>query len=145
MSIRFKIFLAFFLLFVVGIFQITRSFRDDVRKSYLESLEENMVDSANILAEITAGHYRNGKFDLSFLTNSMQRVAKRQPRARIYKLLKNKIDADIYITDNKGIILFNSSSSQDTPFTKIIICIIENKKNTQPRISPAIAMPFPLI
>jgi len=108
MSIRFKIFLAFFLLFVVGIFQITRNFRDDVRKSYLESLEENMVDSANILAEITAGHYRNGKFDLSFLTNSMQRVAKRQPGARIYKLLKNKIDADIYITDNQGIILFNS-------------------------------------
>ena len=67
-----------------------------------------MVDSANILAEITAGHYRNGKFDLSFLADSMQRVVKRQPRARIYKLLKNKIDADIYVTDNQGIILFNS-------------------------------------
>jgi len=109
MSIRFKIFLAFFLLFVVGVFQITRNFRDDVRKSYLESLEESMVDSANILAEITAGHYRNGKFDLSFLTNSMRRVAKRQPGARIYKLLKNKIDVDIYITDNQGNILFNSN------------------------------------
>ena len=108
MSIRFKIFLAFFLLFVVGIFHITRGFRNDVRKSYLESLEENMVDSANILAEIAAEHYSNGKFDLSFLNGPMERVAERNPKARIYKLLKDKIDANIYLTDNKGKILFNS-------------------------------------
>ena len=109
MSIRFKIFLAFSILFIFAIFQITRNFRDDVRKSYLESLEENMVDSANILAEITAEHYNNGKFDLSFLENSMKRVDKRQPKAQIYKLFKNKIDADIYITDGKGKVLFNSN------------------------------------
>lgn len=109
MSIRFKIFLAFFLLFIVGIFQITRDFRDDVRKSYLESLEENMVDSANILAEITAKHFRDGKFDLSFLTGAMERVKKRRPEAQIYKLLKNKIDADIYISDENGKLLFNSN------------------------------------
>ena len=106
MSIRFKIFLAFSILFLFVVFQITNSFRNDVRKSYLESLEENMVDSANILAEITAEHYCNGKLDLSFLHNSMQRVAKRKPEAQIYQLLKNKIDANIYVTDNKGKVLF---------------------------------------
>ena len=109
MSIRFKIFLAFSLLFIFAIFQITRNFRDDVRKSYLESLEENMVDSANILAEIAAEHYHDGKFDLNFLERSMQRVDKRQPKAQIYKLFKNKIDADVYITDSKGKVLFNSN------------------------------------
>ncbi|MBU8901320.1 MAG: two-component system sensor histidine kinase CreC [Victivallales bacterium] len=108
MSIRFKIFLAFSILFVFVIFQITNSFRNDVRKSYLESLEENMVDSANILAEITAGYYRDDKFDLSFLRNAMLCVAKRKPEAQIYKLLKNKIDANIYVTDNNGKVLFNS-------------------------------------
>ncbi len=109
MSIRFKIFLAFSILFIFAIFQITRNFRDDVRKSYLESLEENMVDSANILAEIAAEHYHNGKFDLSFLEDSMKRVDKRRPEAQIYKLFKNRIDAGIYITDSKGKVLFNSN------------------------------------
>lgn len=108
MSIRFKIFLAFFLLFLIGIFQITRIFRDDVRKSYLESLEENMVDSANILAEIAGEHYSDGRFDLSFLKSSMRRASERNPKAKIYRLLKNKIDADIYIADKQGKILFNS-------------------------------------
>lgn len=114
MSIRFKIFLAFSILFIFAIYQITTSFRNDVRKSYLESLEENMVDSANILAEITAEHYKDGKLDLSFLSNSMQRAAKRRPEARIYKLLKNKIDANIYVTDNKGKVLFNSNNPKST-------------------------------
>ena len=102
MSIRFKIFIAFSILFIFAIFQITTNFRNDVRKSYLESLEENMVDSANILAEISAEYYKDGKLDLIFLSNSMQRVAKRKPQAHIYKLLKNKIDANIYITDRKS-------------------------------------------
>ena len=108
MSIRFKIFLAFFILFVAGIFQITRDFNRDVRKSYLECLEENMVDSANILAEIAAENYQNGKFDVSFLKNSMKRADKRNPAAAIYKLKKKTIDADVYLTDSKGYVLFNS-------------------------------------
>lgn len=110
MSIRFKIFIAFSILLIFAVFQITTNFKNDVRKSYLESLEENMVDSANILAEITAGHYKDGKFNLSFLNSSMKRAAKRKPEAQIYNLLKNKIDANIYITDNKGKVLFNSNN-----------------------------------
>lgn len=120
MSIRFKIFLAFFILFAVGIFQITRSFRSDVRKTYLESLEENMVDSANILAEIAAENYHDGKFDLRFLKAPMERVAKRNPRAQIYRLFKDKIDAHIYLTDRNGKVLFNSGNPYSVGYSFLV-------------------------
>ncbi len=55
-----------------------------------------------------AKHYHDGKFDISFLTEPMKCAANQKPKARIYKLFKNKIDADIYLTDNNGKILFNS-------------------------------------
>jgi two-component system sensor histidine kinase CreC len=113
MSIRLKIFLAFFILFAVGIFQLTRIFKTDVRKSYLESLEENMVDTANILAEFVAADLKDSKLDTANLHKIFDPVAHRRPDARIYNLFKDKVDAGIYITDAKGKVLFDSKHPEN--------------------------------
>mgnify|MGYP001318183188 CR=1 FL=1 len=108
MSIRLKIFIAFFLLFIIGVFQLTRVFKDSVRKCYLESLEESMVDTANIMAEFIADEIKNGHLTPEKLDGVFKRVNKRSPDAKIYSLLKKDVDSSIYITDATGIVLYDS-------------------------------------
>ena len=114
MSIRLKIFIAFFLLFIIGVFQLTRAFKDSVRKCYLESLEESMVDSANILAVFVAREFRqNVKFNPANLKSIFADIDKRRPNAKIYSLLKDRVDANIYITDTTGRVLFDSGNPEN--------------------------------
>lgn len=108
MSIRLKIFIAFFLLFVIGVFQLTRVFKDSVRKCYLESLEESMVDSANIMAEFVAAKMKTGKLTRESLDEIFSKVNQRNPNAKIYSLRKKDVDSSIYITDVNGIVLYDS-------------------------------------
>ncbi len=111
MSIRLKIFIAFFLLFIIGIFQLTRVFKDSVRKCYLESLEENMVDTANILAVFVAREFDQDKqLDSTKLQSLFAEIDRRRPSAKIYDLLKDRVDAEIYITDTSGRVLFDSKN-----------------------------------
>src|SRR5689334_8163354 len=80
-----------------------------LRIVYLEGAEEPLVDTANILAEIAGQALARGAFDVDALYDSAGRLAAREVSARIYDVLKERVDLSVYITDVRGKVLFDSS------------------------------------
>lgn len=112
MSIRIKILLAFLVLFAACIYSFSQWLISDVRKSYLECMEVTMVDTANILAamlssddevkepeKLAAGNFRDG----------LSRAHKRKLQAMVYKLKKDEVALNVYVTDTNGTVIYDSS------------------------------------
>lgn len=79
-----------------------------VRLVYLESVEEPLVDTANILAELAGQALSRGALDVEQLYLTAERVQQREVAANIYAFLKQRVDLAVYITDRDGRVLFDS-------------------------------------
>ncbi len=84
----------------------------DTRQRYLESTEEDMIDTANILSCIVAEEIGNGGISVPRLQKAFNALPSRQLDAKIYGMTKKKVDMTIYITDSKGIVVFDSTASK---------------------------------
>jgi two-component system sensor histidine kinase CreC len=79
-----------------------------VRLVYLEGVEEPLVDTANILAELTGQALERGTLDADTLYALSQRIEQREVMAPIYSFLKERVDLAVYITDRDGRVIFDS-------------------------------------
>jgi two-component system, OmpR family, sensor histidine kinase CreC len=79
-----------------------------VRLVYLEGVEEPLVDTANILAELTGRALERAELDIDALYAMSERVEQREVSAHIYSFLKERVDLAVYITDRDGRVLFDS-------------------------------------
>jgi len=118
-SIRARIFFVFVTAVIAGFALLAHWISRDVSDRYSESFEEVMVDSANLLAEIittdlnsTAASNSNtanlNNSTYKKLGESLQRLQLRKFSAHIYELEKTQVDIRIYVTDAKGIVIFDS-------------------------------------
>lgn len=109
MKIRTRIFLVFILVVAAGFYFLVQWIGDDLRPRYLESVEEPLVDMANIFAELLADDFRDGKFASERWNTIFERIYERRFKARIYALEKRDVDLRVYVTDRAGQVLFDSS------------------------------------
>jgi two-component system sensor histidine kinase CreC len=79
-----------------------------LRITYLESAEEPLVDTANILAELVGTEAEAKPLDVEGLYALFDRVDARHVSARIYEMTKQRVDLDVYVTDAHGKVLFDS-------------------------------------
>jgi two-component system sensor histidine kinase CreC len=103
-----RLLLAFFLINGLAAFFVLRVFVAEVKPSVRQVVEDLMVDSAHVLAalardEMEAGTLGNGRF-----AERVMNHAARPVRARIWGLDKTSLDLRVYVTDAKGIVLFDS-------------------------------------
>ena len=83
-----------------------------VRMAYLESAEEPLVDTANILAALVGEETERGAFTADQFYKVFEDVRGRKVAAQIYEMRKDTVDLSIYITDARGIVLFDSDSRE---------------------------------
>ncbi|MFI5309194.1 MAG: two-component system sensor histidine kinase CreC, partial [Polyangiales bacterium] len=81
---------------------------DRLRIVYLESAEEPLVDTANILAELVGRALERDAFDIDTLYAASRGVAARNVSAQIYEIVKPRVDLAVYITDGHGRLIFDS-------------------------------------
>ena len=76
----------------------------------LQSAESALVDSVQILASFIEDQVKeeNTLSTVQF-ERVFEQVKKRQFEAKIYQILKTEVDSQIYITDHKGIIVYDST------------------------------------
>ncbi|MEZ5585379.1 MAG: two-component system sensor histidine kinase CreC [Candidatus Competibacteraceae bacterium] len=113
MKIRTRIFLVFVLVVVGGFYFLVRWIGGDLRPRYLESLEEPLVDTAHVLAELLADQLAAQQPDVERLRQAFQRIYERRFSAHIYGLEKNHVDMRVYVTDQQGVVLFDSDERGD--------------------------------
>src|SRR5262245_34300069 len=81
--------------------------------AYLESAEEPLVDTANILAALVGQATEEGKFSVEEFQRVFEEARGRKVAAQIYEMRKNTIDLSVYITDAKGRVLFDSDNREN--------------------------------
>ena len=110
MSIRARIFFVFVAAVIAGFALLALWISSDVADRYSESFEEVMVDTANLLAEIITSDMTNGDASLQQLDGAFQRLQLRRFSAQIYELEKTSVDIHVYVTDEKGIVIFDTDN-----------------------------------
>jgi two-component system sensor histidine kinase CreC len=86
----------------------------DLRPRYLESSEEVLNDSANLLAALLEEDIGpDGAIPVDRLRGAYARLPARLLKARIYGMEKDRVDLRVYVTDSAGKVLFDSEGGRD--------------------------------
>jgi two-component system sensor histidine kinase CreC len=112
MKLSHRIFLGYFLVVALAGFFLLKSVRDELRPAVRQSMEETLVDTANLLAEVVEEDVRGGRIMASDFSRAVQNFVLRNPGADIWGFQKNEIVYRIYITDEKGIVIYDSDHDQ---------------------------------
>jgi two-component system sensor histidine kinase CreC len=115
-----RIFLAFLLVFAICFYYPVDRIVKDLRLFFLESVEDPLVDQANILAAFVGSEMEAGRFDPEALRGVLGRIEALPLSARIYDFTKTTVDVHMYITDGEGRVLFDSRDRENegTDYTR---------------------------
>jgi two-component system sensor histidine kinase CreC len=102
------LFLAYLLIFALCFSYPVARFAKSLRTHYLESVEEPLVDQANILAELVGRAMETAGFSPDDWYEVFNRVYARTLSAKIYEMKKRKVDIRVYLTDSAGRVIFDS-------------------------------------
>ena len=112
-TIRTRLLIAVLLLTGAGFYVISDWVRNTVRPAYVQAMEESMVDTANLLASWLERESGAGTLNAEGLRAAFESAHKRRFLARIYALVKTRINMRVYVTDHKGIVLFDSDNGRE--------------------------------
>jgi len=109
MHLGFRVLLAFFVLAGLTAWFVLRVVFSEVKPAVREVVEELLVDTAHLVAELSAEELAAGG-DLQPLATRLQRLGQREVDARIWGLAKQRIDLRIYLTDAQGKVLIDTGT-----------------------------------
>src|SRR3954469_24473001 len=108
MKLGLRIFLFYLAVFTVCLYFTTDWIWTTLRSRYLESVEEPLVDSANLLAALVEREMERPDFSYADLQAPLARAHSRELSAHIYDLEKQAVDLQLYITDAKGKVVLDT-------------------------------------
>jgi two-component system, OmpR family, sensor histidine kinase CreC len=110
MKISLKIFLGYFLLVGLAAWFVLTIFVDEVKPGVRQAMEDTLVDTANVLAELAADDVKNGNIQTGNFAQSLAQYQARASKADISGIRKQTADYRVYITDAKGWVIFDSGN-----------------------------------
>src|SRR4249919_1592662 len=85
-----------------------RVFVNEVKPGVRQSMEDTLADTANALAEQAAPDFRAGVIAHGRFAAGIEALSGRELDARIWDFHKRKVDYRVYITDARGIVVYDS-------------------------------------
>jgi two-component system sensor histidine kinase CreC len=108
-KIGLRIFLGYFLIVGLAGWFVMRVFVDEVKPGVRQAMEDTLADTANALAEQAAPDLRDGRIANGRFAAAVDRLRYRELNARIWNFSKRRIDYRIYVTDARGIVVYDSA------------------------------------
>ena len=108
MSIFLRIWLAFALVLVLGTYLTIKTLQEEIKPSVRQAIEDTLADNANIIAALVVDDVKTGQVDTPAFNEKVAAVLHRQLSAQIWQYQKDSVAQHIYITNAKGIVLFDS-------------------------------------
>ncbi|MBC8127675.1 MAG: two-component system sensor histidine kinase CreC [Gloeobacteraceae cyanobacterium ES-bin-144] len=96
----------------LGFYLLARNFLAEVEPQTYQATEEMMVDTANLLAEQIEGDMQQGDFETNKLRNTFEEAHSRRFNSQIFEHLKQRVGINAYVTDPKGIVIFDSDKGR---------------------------------
>ena len=113
MTLRTRILLVYLLIVGGGGYYLVYRSLEELRPRYLESMEESLVDTANLLAAVIEGAaVREGKIDAGQVRAAVDAAFQRTFSARVYSMDKQRVDLRLYVTDGGGRVLYDSDGGK---------------------------------
>jgi len=110
LSIGFKVFITFLTIgFGISWYLIEQTPKE-LSKEIDKAAEEVMIDTANLLSQIVTFDIQNDEINLEKLSNVISVYLQRKLDAKIYDVEKESATLDVYITDKKGIVIYDSTN-----------------------------------
>lgn len=105
-----RLLFGFFLITGLAGFFVLRIFSTEIKPSVREVMEDTLIDTANILAELAADDLVKGRMDTGRFSVQVQNYGHRPIDAKIWGLNKQSLDYRVYVTDERGKVVFDSSN-----------------------------------
>lgn len=112
-SIRTRIFLVYLILVGGGFVWLMGWLLDSIRPRYLESMEESLVDTANILASMVESEVSETGLETNVLGKAFDGAYRRRLAAQVYSIRKESVDLRVYVTDARGVVRYDSDGGRD--------------------------------
>lgn len=109
MKIGLRILLGYFLIVGLAAVLITRVFVQEVKPGVRQAMEDTLVDTAYVLARLATEDFLAGRIADGDFARDLRGVGSGQVDAEIWRMRKRRVDYRVYITDAKGIVVFDSS------------------------------------
>lgn len=108
-SLSVRIFLAYFILLALSIIVVMQNITSELVPGMRQSLEEVLVDTSNLLAEVVESEVVEGRIASGEFSRQMDVFTQRRINARISSLRKQDSNMVVYITDATGKVLYDST------------------------------------
>src|SRR4249919_2134723 len=109
MKIGLRIFLGYFLIVGLAGFFVMRVFVNEVKPGVRQSMEDTLIDTANVLAQLATQDLRDGEIGGGEFAKGVDRLTRPQAEAPIWGYRKDRFDYRIYVTDARGIVVYDSA------------------------------------
>lgn len=96
----------------VGFYQLNKVLLDDVEPQILQATEEVMVDVAHVFSEMVSQEMKNGELDKDRLRDIFTQAREHEFEAQIFELTKQEVGINLYVTDDKGLVIFDSDEGR---------------------------------
>ena len=109
MKIGLRIFLGYFLIVGLAALLVARVFVQEVKPGVRQAMEDTLVDTAHVLARLATDDFLAGRIADGDFARDLRGIGGGIVDAEIWRMRKRSVDYRVYITDAKGIVVFDSS------------------------------------
>ena len=113
MKIRYRIFAGFAIILALGLYFVVSWILTDVYIQPKKSMEESLVDISHILASYLEQDIEDGKISTGNLGQFISNASQREFFARIYELTKKKINLRVLVTNQQGMVIYDSQNGAE--------------------------------
>ena len=107
MNIRTRIVIVFLAIGILGFLYLLHRVDEEVRPVYLQSIEEDLVDTATTLSSLVA--VSGGRaLDTTRLGEVLEHAANRDLKVSIYDRVKTGLELRVYVANQQGVIVYDS-------------------------------------
>ena len=110
LSIGLKVFLTYLIIGSGIAWYLIEQTPQELSKEIDKAAEDVMIDTANLLAQSVSEEVQKGQIDTKKLSKTIEAYLQRKLDAKIYDVDKEKTSLDVYITNNKGIVIYDSTN-----------------------------------
>lgn len=109
MKLALRILIGFGLIVGLAAFFVMRVFVHEVKPGVRQAMENSLVDTANALATLASEDLASGRIDQGRFALALAQLGQRDLSADISGVRKSRFEYRVYVTDARGIVVFDSS------------------------------------
>lgn len=110
MRIGLRIFLGYFLVVAMAALLLGRVFVAEVKPGVRQAMEDTLVDTANVLAELATDDFLAGRINDGHFATRMRGLGGRDLGAEIWGFQKRATQYRVYVTDARGVVVFDTDA-----------------------------------